>query len=121
MRIAIVGNRKGWTYKEVCAKLKEYNVYKSDIIISGGADGVDTYAQQYAKEIGAKIEIFYPDPNKPNPERYYHRNREIVLSCDILIAFNRHPNARSGTTMTTNYAKTQKEKGGRPIQVIVIE
>lgn len=104
MKIGIVGNRTGWAYEEVKSHLNKYGVYKTDIIISGGAEGVDTFAQMFAKEIGAKIVILYPDPQKPSPKRYYDRNYEIAKECDCLIAFQKNP-YKSGTQSTINTVK----------------
>lgn len=105
MKIAIIGNRKGWTYEFVRKTLKDQGVTKDDIIISGGAYGVDTFAQQYAKEIGAIIKIHYPDPTVASPQRYYQRNYNVVSDGDKVIAFNKNNNPRSGTANALNYAK----------------
>jgi predicted Rossmann fold nucleotide-binding protein DprA/Smf involved in DNA uptake len=109
MKIGIVGNRTGWTYEEVKKQLDAVGVYKTDIIISGGAEGVDTFAQMYAKEIGAEIIILYPDPQKPHPQRYYDRNYEIANKCDCLIAFQKNP-YKSGTQSTINRVKKMGKK-----------
>lgn len=108
MKFGIVGNREGFTYEYVKSKLEYLNIYKSDVIISGGAEGVDTFAQQYAKEKGCKLVIHYPDPNKPSPDRYFERNQKIVHDSDIIIAFNK--NEKSGTINTINYAKKVDKK-----------
>lgn len=103
IRIGIVGNREGWNYKEIKTILTELNVYKSDGLITGGADGVDTFAQRYAKEIGSNILIYYPDPNRPSPQRYFERNQIIAMMSDVLIAFNLK-DKNSGTMNTVNTA-----------------
>lgn len=112
MIFGIVGNRTGWTYERIKEILEKHNVYKSDVIISGGADGVDAFAQEYAKEKGCKMIIFYPDPTKLSPIRYYDRNKLIALNCDVLIAFNKQ--IKSGTQNTIKYAK---ESGKEVIEV----
>ena len=103
MKIGVVGNRKNWTYEQVRAKLLELKVSKLDIIISGGAEGVDSHAQQFAKEIGAQLRVIYPDPDLPSPKRYYDRNEKIAYMCDKLIAFNSE-GPRSGTHNTITHA-----------------
>ena len=113
MKVGIVGNRSGFDYEFVKKKLLEKGVNKMDILISGGAEGVDTFAQQFAKEIGAQIRILYPDPGLPSPKRYFDRNEKIAMMCDKLIAFNRKE--KSGTLSTVNYAKKLDK------EVIVIE
>lgn len=103
MKIGIVGNRIGWTSEEVLKILRIF-VLKHDKIISGGAEGVDTYAQMFAKEKGLEITIFYPKPQRPSPQRYYERNAEIVKECDMLMAFQKNPH-RSGTQNSIKLAK----------------
>jgi len=105
MKIGVVGNREKWSYPEVKRWLDELNVYKSDGLITGGAEGVDTYAQMYAKEIGANILIYYPDPKRPSPLRYFERNQKIAMMCDVLIAFNLKSKEVSGTMNTVTIAK----------------
>jgi DNA-binding MurR/RpiR family transcriptional regulator len=112
MNVAIVGNRTGWTQYDVSKnlfKLLELN----DTIISGGAEGVDTFAQEFAKEFGLKIIILYPNPMITSPQRYYERNQDIVDMADKVIAFQNKP-YRSGTQSTINRAK----KKGIPVIVI---
>ena len=110
MNIGIIGNRVGWTYEFVRKKLKELNVYKSDVIISGGAEGVDGFAQRYAKEIGAEIRIIYPDPDKPSPSRFFDRNKLMVLLGHVIIAFDKKELTHSGTRYTIDFARRQKKE-----------
>lgn len=104
----IVGNRKGWTYLEFKNRIRKHNITYRDIIVSGGAEGVDTYAQQFAKEIGCLMVIFYPNPKISTPQRYFNRNDSIVLQCDELIAFDKKK--FSGTLHTVNGAKILHKK-----------
>ena len=109
MNIAVVGNRIGWTYQEIEKILIKEYVYKSDVIITGGAEGVDTFAQEFGKKHGNRILIIYPDPTKPSPQRYYERNKKIALECDCMIAFNKGNNPRSGSFNAINQAKKFKK------------
>lgn len=102
MKIGIVGNRKGWDCDFVINKLKELKITKEDIIVSGGASGVDSFAQCYAKMIGAEFHIFYPDPNEQIPDRYFNRNKKIARYIDKLIAFDKK--RKSGTYNTIRKA-----------------
>lgn len=119
MRILIVGNREGWTYDRVRQVLKQHNVYKSDELFSGGADGVDKFVQRYAQEIGATITIVYPDPDIHSNAKFHNRNEKSVLlvkgtGCDgvegVVIAFNKYNNKMSGTHNTIRYAKQYRVK-----------
>jgi predicted Rossmann fold nucleotide-binding protein DprA/Smf involved in DNA uptake len=114
MNIAVVGNRKGWTYKEIEENLIKEYVNKSDVIITGGAEGVDNFAQEFAKKHGNKIIIIYPDLTKPSPERYYERNEKIALECEFMFVFNRNNNPRSGSFNVMNQAK----KLGKDVKVM---
>ena len=108
MKVAVVGNRNGFTYEQVKSVLERLGIGKNDTIISGGAIGVDTFAQKYAEEVGAEMIICYPDSSKPIPTRYFERNKEIVDIAEKVVAFNKKPHG--GTTMTINYAKKQGKK-----------
>ena len=108
--IGIVGNRYGWKLSEVMEKISETNlVTTDDAIVSGGAMGVDTFAQIYAKKNGIPILICYPDPKKNSPQKFYDRNGTIARLSDILIAFNLK-NARTGTYNTIEQKKKLEKK-----------
>lgn len=110
MKVGVVGNRLGWDYDFFCEVLETLGVNGSDIIISGGAEGVDSFAQGYARENGCEMIILYPKPGLLSPERYFKRNQEIALRCDVLIAFDKGSSSGSGTLNTINHAKKAKKK-----------
>lgn len=110
--VAIVGNRKGFAKEYVMAVLDKALTVKpgQDKVISGGADGVDTYVMEWARIKGVPFRALFPDftglmPTSPKAEygkRYLARNTEIAKACDLLVAFNEH--APSGTMNTINTA-----------------
>lgn len=104
-KYGVVGNRKGWTFKFVKNVLEKLKVGSEDVIISGGAQGVDTYAQEYARQNGVELWVLYPKPSVPSPLRYFERNIEIAERCDVLVAFDKGSSATSGTLSTVNHAK----------------
>lgn len=108
MNIAVVGNRTGWTFEEFENKLNELNLFHTDTIIIGGAEGIGIFAQQYAKKYGNICIIIYPKPLTHSPQRYYQCNHEIACRCDILVAFN--TKEHSDTTNTINYAHQLKKE-----------
>lgn len=112
--IGVVGNRYGWSYEEVKKKLDELEITPCDMIVSGGAIGVDSFAQRYAEEKGVFILIAYPDMNVPSPRRYYERNDLILEMCEILVAFQKD-DKHSGTQYTINRGKRKKN-----MKVIVV-
>jgi hypothetical protein len=95
MKIAIVGSSHLSETEEIDARknsglvlnslIKEYGV--DDItLISGGAKGVDTEAEDVAKQLGIKTIIHKPLEN--NWEKGYKpRNLKIAQECDILYCF----------------------------------
>jgi predicted Rossmann fold nucleotide-binding protein DprA/Smf involved in DNA uptake len=115
MKIAVVGNREGWSYERVKTVLDQEKVNRGNSIISGGAIGVDSFAQRYAKENGLKITIIYPFNDMPVPQRYLARNRKIGDECDFMIAFDHMKNEHSGTLYSLHY--TQK-LGKRVLHIV---
>lgn len=103
-KVGVVGNQRGWKYEDIWRVLEALDVNHEATIISGGADGVDTYAQMYAKEKGCTIIIHYPKPHEPSPDRYFNRNKQIAEECDFLIAFDKKSGA-AGTKNTIACAK----------------
>ncbi len=102
MKLAVVGNRKGYTKKYVYKELDTYNLTDEDFIITGGAKGVDTFAMQYAKERGISLIVYYASLIIPIPDRYFSRNFKIAFNCDEMLAFNKK--VHSGTTNSINHA-----------------
>ena len=85
MRVAVVGSRDYPKLHEV----KEYiaTLGRGDVIITGGARGVDRMAEACAKERQLSVVVHYPDWNKYGKAAGPIRNEIIVKDCDILVAF----------------------------------
>ena len=102
MKIGVVGAREGRTINEVFAVLKLFTK-PGDIIVSGGAVGVDSFARQFAKENGLEVKEYFPLQEKyPGQNPYHARNEDIVKDSEIIIAF---PTYSPGTWNTINHAK----------------
>ena len=112
-KIAIVGSRKINDVEFVLSKFNEVLrseklSYDDVMIISGGARGVDTIAQQIAKKFGLPIIIFYPNWKKYGKRAGLIRNTYIVQYSDIVMAF---PSKDSrGTWDTIRKAKENNKK-----------
>ena len=67
------------------------NLPKDFIIVSGGAPGVDSFAEHYAKLLGLECEIYtaqWKDENgKFDKAAGMKRNKVIVDNCDAVVAF----------------------------------
>lgn len=110
--VGIVGNRKGFERDYVKAVLEKVLNVKpgQDKVVSGGAEGVDTYAMEWARTKGVPFKAFFPDftglkqgsSKAEYGARYLARNTEIAKACDLLVAFNEH--TPSGTFNVINTA-----------------
>lgn len=81
----IVGTRTFNDYE----KLYKTISHVEDIthIVSGGATGTDTLAERYARDKNIPITIIKPEWNKYGKSAGPIRNRKIVESSDVIIAF----------------------------------
>lgn len=111
-KVGIVGSRWFTNYDVFLTELKSLNL-KVDVIISGGAKGVDSLAEQYAKENNIPIIIYYPDWNKHGKSAGFIRNKRIVENSDSIIAF--WDNKSLGTKNTIDLAMKCSKK------VIIVE
>lgn len=107
MKVGIVGSRRR-SDKHKVEKLVEL-LPEDTIVVSGGCNGVDTWAEQKAKEIGLEVDIYYPDINGTVDyyeacEKYYERNKHIVKNSDIICAFVAEDRT-GGTENTIKHAK----------------
>lgn len=108
-KVLICGSRNFTNYdifsRVVSHILKDYTAIE---IISGGAKGADSLAEQYAKEYGYKNKIFPADWDKHGKKAGMIRNAEMIKeikTCDnpIVIAF--WDGKSKGTKNTINLAK----------------
>ena len=60
---------------------------KETIIVTGGARGVDTWAETAARQKGLAVELFIPEWDKLGRGAGMIRNQKIVDACDRLVAF----------------------------------
>ncbi len=58
--VAIVGSRHLVDYRKLCTTIRPL-LRPDDIIVSGGADGIDSLAERYARQNGHKFICFKPD------------------------------------------------------------
>lgn len=86
MNVGIVGSRGFNNYDEFCNYMSRIPI-DPKAIISGGAKGADTLAEQYAKENDLDLIVFKPDWEKYGKSAGFKRNRTIVNHSDLIIAF----------------------------------
>lgn len=115
-RVAVVGSRiildKEFVFSVLnfyLARLLEENEV---VIISGGALGIDSLAEDFAREKGLKTEIYKPDWTIGKHAGFL-RNKTIIDNSDYLIAIT---TGSKGTASTIKFA----EKKGIPIKIITV-
>jgi hypothetical protein len=91
-------------------KLLDYQ--DPDLIISGGATGVDTQAELYANSVEIPLLVLKPDYKNHGRSAPLVRNLQIVDRADAVIAF--WNGTSRGTMFVINYAKKQ----GKRVMVI---
>lgn len=79
---------------------------EDDEIISGGAKGADTLAERFAKEREYETLIFSADWKTHGKAAGFIRNKQIVVACDMVLAF--WDGKSKGTQHTIVLAKAAK-------------
>lgn len=101
--IAIVGSRKFNNYAQF--KRTVWPFFGPDAwIVSGGAEGADSFAQRWARETGRTIIIHYPlwrPGGVYDAGAGFKRNEKIVESADLVIAFYEKGRFQQGGTANT--------------------
>ena len=113
MRLAIVGSRK---IKDIDLRefLRDMNE-QPDVIISGGANGIDTLAAEYAVKNGIELIVIRPDYDKYGRAATHIRNTQIVEQSDAVLAI--WDGESRGTLSTINSAKRLRKE----IKVVKID
>ncbi len=95
MKIAIVGSSHLTKEDEIktrkyCEEIftKKRELDKKLVLISGGANGVDSIAEDVAGDYAIKTEIY--KPKKQEIEYFRERNEKIAEACDILFHITTH-------------------------------
>lgn len=110
MRIAIIGTRDAGMVD--CHWLAQYVPSETTLIISGGAKGIDTYAEEYAQSRGISFFKIIPDYKKYGKNAPLIRNQEIVDRVDRVLAFWDYTSR--GTASVIAYCIER----GKPVDVI---
>jgi len=126
-KVAIVGaDRTFWKGKkmELASKNIITDILKMEangnpdniVLISGGCPqgGVDIWAEQIAKRLNIKTEVYHPEVNQWSDENgkcgFCSRNKQIAFACDVI--YDIEPKGRrGGGTWTLMYAKKIGKKG----------
>ena len=107
MKIAVVGSRN-FTHKVILENELDSIKNQIELIISGGAVGADTLAENWAKENKIQTLIIKPNWKTYGRSAGVVRNKQIIESCDYCYAF--WDCKSKGTEFSINYCiKISKE------------
>lgn len=109
MKIAIIGSRNLHI-----GNIERYLPSDCTEIVSGGAKGIDTCAEQYAREHHIPFTLFLPEYEKFGRAAPIKRNKQIVDYADMILAF--WDGCSHGTRFVIQYCKKTK----KPCRVIQI-
>ena len=98
MKVAIVGSRS-----LINVEISKYIPENVTEIISGGAIGIDTLAEEVADKRRISKWIIRPEYDKYGKKAPLIRNKEIVKRAELVIAF--WDGKSRGTKFTIDYAK----------------
>ena len=84
MRYAVIGSRTFADYGLLSSVLNKHFISQ---IVSGGARGADSLAARYALEKNILLLEFIPNYPKYGKSAPFVRNKQIVQSADITVAF----------------------------------
>ena len=105
MKLLITGSR---TFSDKVLLFSELDKLNFDILISGGAIGTDSIAEEYAINNNIPIDQYKPDYKKYGRGAPIVRNKKMVELCDFVIAF--WDGKSRGTKSTIDYSKKLSKK-----------
>jgi predicted Rossmann-fold nucleotide-binding protein len=88
---------------------------KENIIVSGGARGVDSTAEKAAKENGLEVISFLPDWDKNGKSAGFLRNIQIIEEADSVVAF------WDGVSLGTLHLITEATKRNKPVRIYGVQ
>jgi len=117
MKLAIVGSRT-LRQKEVLQVIGQVITKaknKIDTVITGGANGVDSIAEYYAKNHNIGVEVYYPVYSRHGKRAPLIRNNEIIKNSNAMLAI------WDGESKGTKYTTDKAKKAGMAVMVVRLD
>jgi hypothetical protein len=111
LKIAIVGSR-GYPNLDEVHNYVVNNFEHGDVLVSGGARGVDAAAERTAQELHLETLIFLPDWNTYGKSAGFIRNQDIIKNADRVVAF------WDGKSRGTQHSMNLAKQYNKPLEVI---
>ena len=109
MILAIVGSvalQAGDQTKYAANLIKEaLSAYDPELVISGGAAGIDTLGKELAERLGYAFEEFLPENNRWEPNGFKARNTLIAEKCTHLLCIRTKQSTTYGSGWTADLAE----------------
>lgn len=118
MRLAIVGSRHAPEAKSRELIRAALDTFKPKVLVSGGCEGVDTWAAQEARARGIEVHEHLPKRFQwAGPGGFKARNADIASECEALVRIAWAHSTTYGSGWTRDHAK----RLGKPTYEYVIE
>lgn len=111
MRVAIVGSRNFGKLHLVREYVMDRLKAGEDVVVSGGARGVDSIAEQAAVDAGIEVRVFPAQWQLYGRSAGYRRNVDIVNDADRVVAF------WDGSSRGTKHTIDIAHEKGKPTEV----
>lgn len=119
MRLAVVGSVKVNEQQLKFAKAVIQGVlifYMPEVVISGGAEGIDSLAESETDLLYLRKKIFLPKNKRWEPEGYKERNLKIAGDCTHLLCIR----SKQSTTYGSGWTADRAEGMGKTVWRLTI-
>src|SRR3990167_5166553 len=83
MTLAVIGSR---TFANRKGLFQMIDGLEPDAIVSGGAEGADKLAEEYAADRKIPITVIHPDWKRYGKSAGYRRNHDIIKMAEMVVA-----------------------------------
>ena len=117
MKLAIVGSRSLAARPDALDAVKRVvDRLQPTLIISGGAQGVDAFAEEVAGDLDIAFVEFLPENRRWEPDGYKARNMKIAKACDYCVNIM----DRNTKTFGGRWTRTYAAKIGKTTEEIIL-